>query len=94
MNTDKIANEILYSMKKIEVVKNKYLEFPDGGMTSFDGPGESEVVVSNGRETMRIHEDSKRNLYGYTDKYDKNFRSLDDLAKFLNKNKFKFVGID
>ena len=51
-------------------------------------------MVNAGRETFAIFFNLRNKLYAASDKYDKEFKNTNDLAKWLNKNKAKYIGID
>jgi len=81
--------------EKITVKGSKYLDLGGGDITSIPGPYErSAVVFDNNRgESAKVYKDNK-GLYLDTNRYDKRFRDLKQLANWLNKNKFRYVGID
>ena len=74
--------------------KGKYLE-KDGGTTSIPGNNDRDaILVDTGwRDTWHIYiHGGKLRLYnGKTDKF---FKNANDLVKWLNKEKAKYVGID
>jgi hypothetical protein len=74
---------------KIEV-SGSYIKFPDS-QTSLGS--DDAVVVSNKREEAKIWKDGSKIMF-QTNKYDKTFSDLKSLVKFLNKEKFKYNGID
>lgn len=75
-------------------VDGKYLKFKDGTIVS----------ISNRDDGMLIFRDeNNEDFYVYlTDKdirfegdsYDKSFGNIKDLAKYLNKNNMKYIGVD
>jgi len=73
----------------------KYLEFPDGGVTSIPGPYDRDAVVfrSSDNGHSLVYDDGK-GIYLYGDRYDKRFKNIAALAKWLNKNNYEYVGID
>jgi hypothetical protein len=80
--------------EKISVKGGKYLDM-DGSITSIPGPYErSAVVFSDNRgNEVKVYTDNK-GIYLDTGRYDKRFRDLKQLANWLNKNNFRYVGID
>ena len=74
--------------EKISVKSGKYLDM-DGDITSIPGPYEKSAVVfdNNRGETANVYKDNK-GLYLDTNRYDKRFRDLKQLAKWLNKNNY------
>ena len=80
--------------EKISVKGGKYLDM-DGSITSIPGQYErSAVIFSDNRGgDAKVYKDSK-GIYLDTGRYDKRFKDLKQLANWLNKNKFRYVGID
>ena len=77
-------------------MKGKYLYMPDGSMSSIPGDRDREdIVFSIGQKTFRLSSfgPGGKKMYIRGD-YDKQFKNANDLAKWLNKNKAKYVGID
>lgn len=52
----------------------------------FDVKGESFYVKYYDRKGTKI--------YAFTDKYDKTFKNLEELVKWLNKNNAEYAGVD
>ena len=76
-------------------IKGKYLTMPGGEISSIPGPRDRDAIMVNaGRETFAIFFNLRNKLYAASDKYDKEFKNTNDLAKWLNKNKAKYIGID
>ena len=75
-------------------VKGKYLYMPDGELSSIPGNYDRDaIMVGIKNDTFGIYmQDGK--LYAAGNKYDKFFKNGNDLAKWLNKEKAKYVGID
>ena len=74
-------------------MKGKYLYMPDGELSSIPGSNErSAIVVQIGRDTFNIYMNQGK-LYA-VGSYDKFFKNINDLAKWLNKEKAKYYGID
>ena len=72
----------------------KYLYSPDGSVSSIPGNYDRDaIMVGIKNDTFGIYmQDGK--LYAAGNKYDKFFKNINDLAKWLNKEKAKYVGID
>ncbi len=81
--------------EKISVKGSKYLDLGGGDITSLPGPHERSAVVfrDNRGGDASVYKDNK-GIYLDTGRYDKRFRDLKQLANWLNKNKFRYVGID
>ena len=90
-NVARIVEEIL-KISKIEVFRDVYLKFPDGSVTSLDD--RSWVVVDNGKEEAKIKKDNRGIYVDIANRYDKRFKTMKDLVKWLNKERYKYVGID
>ena len=75
-------------------MKGKYLYMPDGELSSIPGNYDRKaIVVGIKNDTFKIYmQDGK--LYTAGDKYDKFFKNGNDLAKWLNKNRAEYYGID
>ena len=74
--------------------KGKYLTMPDGELSSIPGNNDRyAIAVYIGRDEFKIHM-LKSKPYAYGPKYDKEFRNVNDLVKWLNKEKAKYAGID
>ena len=73
--------------------KGKYLYMPDGEMSSIPkGTDRDRLIIQIKYDKFQIYTDGKFfNAYG---KYSKQFKKLNDLAKWLNKEKAKYIGID
>ena len=75
-------------------VKGKYLYMPTGEMSSIPGTYEPDsIIVQIGRDEFKIYND-KKGIYAIGSKYDKKFKNANDLVKWLNKEKAKYLGID
>ena len=77
-------------------MKGKYLYMPDGEMSSIPGDRDlDDIVFSIGQKTFRLSSfgPGGKKMYVRGD-YDKEFKNGNDLAKWLNKNKAKYLGID
>ena len=74
--------------------KGKYLYMPDGEVSSIPGNYDRDaIVVGIKNDTFKIYMQNGK-LYAAGNKYDKFFKNGNDLAKWLNKNKAKYYGID
>ena len=74
--------------------KGKYLTMPDGELSSIPGNNDRDAIaVDIGRDEFKIHM-LKSKPYAYGPKYDKEFKNVNDLVKWLNKEKAKYAGID
>ena len=77
-------------------IKGKYIEFPDGTITSIpDERDGSAIMVDIGMSgyLTKIYK-QKGKIYIDTGKYDDSVKDGNELAKWLKKNKAKFAGID
>ena len=73
--------------------KGKYLE-KDGGTTSIPGNYDRDAIaVGIKNDTFKIYTQQGK-LYAAGDRYDKFFKNINDLAKWLNKEKAQYYGID
>ena len=74
-------------------MKGKYLNMPDGEESSIPGNYDRDaIVVQIKRDSFNIYMNQGK-LYA-VGSYDKTFKNGNDLAKWLNKNKAKYYGID
>ena len=74
-------------------MKGKYLYMPDGSVSSIPGNYDRDaIVVQIKRDSFNIYMNQGK-LYA-VGSYDKTFKNGNDLAKWLNKNKAKYYGID
>ena len=80
---------------KISVKGSKYLDLGGGDITSLPGPHERSAVVfrDNRGGDASVYKDNK-GIYLDTGRYDKRFKDLKQLANWLNKNNYRYVGID
>ena len=75
-------------------MKGKYLNMPTGEESSIPGPYDNDALkVRVGRESFNIYK-GRKGIIAIGDKYSKEFKNGNDLAKWLNKEKAKYVGID
>lgn len=77
--------------EEVKSLKGKYLQFPNGTV-SLDN--DTAVIVSN-----KSVDNGKLYIYKgrpYLDagRYDKSFKDIDELTKYLNDEKFEYIGID
>ena len=74
--------------------KGKYLNMPTGETSSIPGNNDRDAIaVDIGRDEFKIHMSNSK-PYAYGPKYDKTFRNVRDLVKWLNKERAKYAGID
>ena len=74
--------------------KLNYLYFPDGRLSSIPGNNDRDaIIVTIKGDNFKIYM-NKNKPYAIGNKYDKDFKNGDDLAKWLNKEKAKYLGID
>ena len=74
----------------------KYLYMPGGQMSSIPGDRDRDsIVFSIGQKTMRLSSfgPGGKKMYIRGD-YDKEFKNVNDLVKWLNKEKAIYLGID
>ena len=75
-------------------MKGKYLYMPGGEVSSLPGAYDNDALkVTIGRESFNIYK-GRRGVLAVGDSYSKEFKNGNDLAKWLNKEKAKWVGID
>ena len=75
-------------------VKGKYLIMPSGETSSIPGNYDRDAIaVDIGRDEFKIHMLNSK-PYTYGPKYDKSFKNVNDLVKWLNNEKAKYAGID
>ena len=75
-------------------IKGKYLTMPGGEISSIPGNYDRKAIaVDIGRDEFKIHMDGNK-PYAYGPKYDKTFKNVKDLVKWLNKEKAKYAGMD
>ena len=74
--------------------QGKYLYMPGGEVSSIPGTYEPDSIIVNiKRDAFKIYND-KKGIYAIGSKYDKKFKNANDLVKWLNKEKAKYLGID
>jgi len=73
--------------------KGKYLYMPDGEMSSIPKATDRDrLIIQIKYDKFQIYTNGKIiSVYG---RYSRQFKNLNDLAKFLNKEKAKYIGID
>ena len=75
-------------------MKGKYLYMPGGEVSSLPGAYDNDALkVTIGRESFNIYK-GRKGIIAIGDSYSKEFKNGNDLAKWLNKEKAKYVGID
>ena len=81
--------------EKISVKGSKYLDLGGGSITSLPGPHErSAVAFRNNRGNALVYRDNKGIYADINNRSDERFRDLKQIAKWLNKNNYRYVGID
>ena len=74
--------------------KGKYLYMPDGSVSSIpDDYDRDAIIVQIKNDTFKIYKKGIK-LYTQGRKFDKFFNNPNDLLKWLNKEKAKYIGID
>jgi hypothetical protein len=72
----------------------RVLKFADGSVSSFPDKGDEWIVITNGKEDVRVRKDWK-GIYLMSNKWDNRFKDGNELVAFLNKNGYvHFAGID
>ena len=80
--------------EKITVKSGKYLDM-DGSITSIPGPYDRDAIVfRNSRGDTLVYRDSKGIYVDINNRSDERFKDLKQLADWLNKNNYRYVGID
>ena len=81
---------------KIKVVKGKYIEFPTGEITSLPDRSDEYIVLSNNKGSeVRIGNNQTGITVDVNNKWDKQFKNIGELRKWLNKERYiNFIGID
>ena len=75
-------------------MKGKYLNMPSGEVSSLPGAYDNDALkVTIGRESFNIYK-GRKGIIAIGDNYSKEFKNGNDLTKWLNKEKAKYVGID
>ena len=77
-------------------VKGKYIQFPDGELSSIPDERDRDAImvdIGMGGYLTKIYK-QKGKIYIDTGKSDDEVRNGNELAKWLKKNKAKYVGID
>ena len=87
------VNEGIVTEGKFKM-KGKYLYFPDGEVSSLPGAYDNDaLVIGIKNDTFNIYK-GRKGIIAIGDKYSEEFKNGNDLAKWLNKNKAKYIGID
>ena len=75
-------------------VKRKYLYTPGGQISSIPGNNDRDaIMVDIGRDEWGIYMQQGK-PYAASNRMDKSFKNVNDLVKWLNKEKAKYAGID
>jgi len=85
-----LENTIVESVK----VDGKYLRFKDGSFTSIPDEDDHSFIIMRNDDGEFFINKRRKDIYLQGDTYDKTFNSIEDLVKFLNKEKMIYVGID
>ena len=94
MNTsEKILN---YYEAKITIKNDKFIVFPEGELVSIPDKKEKERVVLGNKsgDNIIVFKDGSVIRADINNKFDKEFKNLKEFVKFLNKDRYSFVGID
>ena len=89
--------ELLEAKGKVTVKNGKYLVFSDGSLTSLaSNKNDGAVVVGNGKGSEAvIYNDNGKPYAEIDNSWDKDFKNMDDLAKWMNKEGYTdYIGID
>ena len=79
--------------EKIVVHQSKHLKFPNGSIGRISN--KRAVVLSNRHsDNIKVYIDSDGDLTLDTGKGDKTFKNIDELVKYLNKEKMEYEGED
>lgn len=79
--------------EKIVVHQSKHLKFPDGSIGRISN--KRAVVLSNRHsDNIKVYIDSDGDLTLDTGKGDKTFKNVNELVKYLNKEKMEYEGED
>jgi len=75
--------------------KGKYLYMPDGQVSSIPGDRDRDsIVFSIKQSTFRLNSFGGGKKMSIVGDYQKDFKNVNDLVKFLNKEKAVYIGID
>ena len=87
-------NEGKITEGSFKFIKGKYIQFPDGELTSIPGEHDRDaIMVYVGRDLTKIYKQNGK-IYIDTGRYDHEVRNGNELVKWLKKNKAKYAGID
>ena len=76
-------------------MKGKYLYMPDGEVSSIPGKNDRDAIIVQIKRTMwSIFITPNGSIGAYGDTHSEGFKNGNDLAKWLNKNKARYYGID
>ena len=79
--------------EKIVVHQSKHLKFPDGSIGRISN--KRAVVLSNRHsDNIKVYIDSDGDLTLDTGRSDRTFKNVDELVKYLNKEKMEYEGED
>jgi len=84
--------------EKFSVESDKYINLGGKSVTSIpdNRKGDYQYIVfdSPSVDYAHVYINKSGKIYLVTNKYDKTFKDINQLVSFLNKNKFRYVGID
>ena len=74
----------------------EYIVSPSGATTSIPQKYDRDAIIAQTRsgDTFKIYNGNAGKPYAVGNSYDKTFKNINDLVKWLNKEKLKYVGID
>ena len=75
-------------------MKGKYLYMPGGEVSSLPGAYDNDALVIGIKNDIFNIYKGRKGIIAIGDKYSEEFKNGNDLAKWLNKNKAKYIGID
>ena len=75
-------------------MQGKYLSMPDGSISSIPGHRDRDAIAVDIKyDEFKIYMDGSK-PYAYGPKYDKIFKNVKDLVKWLNKERAQYAGMD
>ena len=98
-NSNKKITKVVKEEKLTEALwkahGGKHIISPTGETTSIPSHYDRDaVLVTIKRDTFKIYNGNAGRPYAIGNKYDKEFKNTNDLVKWLNKEKAKYLGID
>ena len=87
-------NEGKLTEASYKFIKGKYLQTPSGEITSIPGENERDaIILTYAGHNISVYKD-KGKIYIQSNKWDKYLKDGKELAKWLTKMKYKYLGID